>query len=156
MKKALFYTFLFVFGFTAIITLLGIIKVIQIDDEYQKKLFYALLVESVAPVVALFKKTEFFTEGSDESRMNVVMLPKELFSKNGDPYSCTIDVYNKETDDERELNVSLKRENGYLCAYLDKIKDNELIRVTITSANSEDWESQFFSPYIAKAEMEKI
>lgn len=156
MKKALFYTFLFVFFSTAIVTLLGIIGILQIDKEYLTKLFYALIVESIAPVIALFKKTEFFADDADKNRLNVVLLPKEAFGRDGDPHTCTIAVYNKESDEEREMEVVLKRENGYLCAYLDGIREDELIKVNVRNLKTEDWESQYFSPSIAKAEMERI
>ena len=156
MKKALFYTFLFVFASTVVITLLGIVNILPIEKGYLEKLFYALLVESTASIIALFKKTEFFSEEAIKNRMNVVMIPKELFSKSGDPHQCTISIYNKETDDEKELNVSLKRENGYLCAYLDRIDYDELIKVSIKNADNDGWESQYFSPHIAKAEMEEV
>lgn len=156
MKKALFYTFLFVFASTALITLLGIIRIIEIDKEYLSKLFYALIVESIAPVIALFKKTEFFDKSVEKNSMNIVLLPKESFGRDGDPHSCTISAYDKESDKEREIRIQLKRENGYLCAYLTEMRENELIKVHVQNAKTENWESQYFSPSIAKAEMEKI
>jgi hypothetical protein len=112
MKKALFYTFLAVFSATALVTLFGIIGVLQIDREYLTKLFYALIVESIAPVIALFKRTEFFENATDKNKLNVLLLPKEDFGRDGDPHMCTIEVYNKETDEEREIEVPPKRENG--------------------------------------------
>jgi hypothetical protein len=60
MKQALFGTFLVVFGATALVTLLGIAGPLSIREEYLNKLFYLLIVEVIASVVALFKKTDFF------------------------------------------------------------------------------------------------
>ncbi len=60
MKQALFWTFLSVFAATALITLLGITDLLAIDKEYLSKLFYLLILEAIAPVIALFKKTAFF------------------------------------------------------------------------------------------------
>jgi hypothetical protein len=162
MKRALFYTFLFVFASTAIVTILGLINVFDIDREYLNKLFYALVVEAIAPVIALFRKTEFFAGTADnprelkKNRLNVVLLPKESFGRSGDPHDCKIAIYNKESDEQREVDIVPKRENGYLCAYLDGIEEEELIRVNVVNSKNEKWESQFFSPNIAKAEMEKI
>jgi len=156
MKKALFYTFLFVFASTAIVTLLGIAGILSIDKEYLTKLFYALIVQSIAPVIVLFKKTEFFSDDSNKNRLSVYLLPKEFFGRDGDPHACALTVYNRASDDEREIRVELKRENGYLCAYLDGIKEEELIKVNVVNSKNENWESQYFSTSIAKAEMEKI
>lgn len=156
MKKALFYTFLAVFSATALVTLLGLVGVLQIDEAYLTKLFYALIVESITPVIALFKKVEFFENSTDKNKLNVVLLPKEEFGRDGDPHMCTIAVYNKETDEEREIDITPKRENGYLCAYIDGINEDELIKVGVKNTKTEGWESQYFSPSIAKAEMDKI
>lgn len=161
MKKALFYTFLFVFASTAVVTLLGIIGIFQIKEVYLSKLFYALIVESIAPVIVLFRKTDFFADSSGNTdsrnnRLNVVLLPKESFARDGDPHICEITIYNQESDEEREVQVKPKRANGYLSAYLDEIKEEELIKVKVVNSRSEIWESQYFSPSIAKAEMEKI
>ena len=59
-KKHLFYVFLAVFAATAAVTLLGITKVVTVDDFYLKGLFAALLIELVGCVIALFKGTDFF------------------------------------------------------------------------------------------------
>lgn len=66
MKKNLFYTFLVLFIITAIITLLGIINLIEIKDTYLSKLFYILIIELVGGVIALFRKTVFFDDKSNE------------------------------------------------------------------------------------------
>lgn len=62
MKEHLFYTFLFIFIGTATITLLGITKVIPIDDLYLKILVGALLVELGSAVIHLFLQTDFFSK----------------------------------------------------------------------------------------------
>src|SRR5215467_2245555 len=60
MKQALFWTFLVVFVATALVTLFGLVGVLSIKEEYLNKLFYLLLIEAITPVVALFRKTDFF------------------------------------------------------------------------------------------------
>jgi len=162
MKKTLFYTFIFVFGATAIITLLGLIKVISIDPIYLEKLFYLLIAESIAPVVALFRKTNFFDEESPNtnevgsSKISVVMLPKESFPRKADPHSCTVTIFNQDTDEERSIETTPKRANGYLSMFLDSLSDQELIKVRLLNTSNQTWESEFFNPSVAKAEMEKI
>jgi hypothetical protein len=61
MKKHLFYTFLLIFVATATITLLGILRIVHIDDFYLRGLFSAFLVELGGAVIGLFKKVDFFT-----------------------------------------------------------------------------------------------
>lgn len=162
MKKTLFYTFIFVFGATAIITLLGLINKIAIDPVYLEKLFYLLIAEAVAPVIALFRKTNFFDEESTRtnapgnSKISVVMLPKESFPRKADPHSCTVTVFNQDTDEERHIDTVPKRANGYLSMFLDSLSDQELIKVRLLNTSNESWESEYFNPSVAKAEMEKI
>lgn len=70
MKKHLFYTFLGIFVATAIVTLLGITKVLIIDDKYLMPLVTALLIELVGAVVAMYKGTNFFDdENKDEGKV---------------------------------------------------------------------------------------
>lgn len=161
MKKTLFYTFISVFGATALITLLGLINAITIAPEYLEKLFYLLIAETVVPVIALFKKTSFFEEENintrekNGSKMNVVMLPPESFPRKSDPHRCTITILNTDTDEERKISPSPKRANGYLSIYLDALSEKELIKVHLINSLDETWVSEYFSPNIAKAEMEK-
>lgn len=156
MKKTLFFTFIFVFVATAVITLLGIIKVIDVDSAYLGKLFYLLIAESVAPVIALFKKTNFFDKEQGNSKMSVVLLPKEAFPKKADPHNCTVTIFNQDTDEERHIAAVPKRANGYLSMFLDSLSDQELIKVRLVNTANESWESEYFNPSVAKAEMEKI
>lgn len=162
MKQALFYTFLCVFGATAAITLLGITQVLPVKEGYLDKLFYLLIAESIAPVIALFKKTDFFgvTAPNDQqvkdNRLSIVLLPKESFPRSGDPHQCTVRFYNQESDDEKEVTITPKRANGYLSAFFEKISEDELITVSVRNSQNEAWESEYFDPSVAKAEMVKI
>ena len=162
MKKALFYTFIGIFIATAVITLLGIAKVLAIDDVYLSKLFYLLIAEVIGSVVSLFTATNFFSEddpqptGDNLSRVNVVMLPKKSFPRDRDPHKCKIKVYNRDTDEEREIEILPIRSNGHLATFLDKVDENELIKVGVVNAAHETWESEYFVPTLAKAEMVKL
>lgn len=162
MKKALFYTFLAVFAVTALITVMGIAGIMDIKEEYLSKLFYALIIESLAPIITLFKNTDFFSEKvkNSEIAMNtkksIVILPKENFIRSGDPHTCVITVYNQETDEENEFEVVAKRANGYLTAFIDRITEDDLVKVQVKNSQDVVWESQYFSPNVAKAEMELI
>src|SRR5215213_7718800 len=60
MKTALFYTFLVIFAVTTIITLLGIINVLQIREGYLTALVTAFLVELSGAVIAIFRSADFF------------------------------------------------------------------------------------------------
>lgn len=159
MEKTLFYTFIAIFAATALITLLGLIEAIHIEPSYLEKLFYLLLAEVIAPVIALFKKTNFFDEENtsiDKSKINIVMLPKESFPRGSDPHKCTVTVYNQDTDEERVVLAEPKRANGHLSMFLESLNDQEMIKVHLKNTSNESWESEYFNPTVAKAEMEAL
>lgn len=62
MQQVLFYTILSIFVATAILTLLGISKKIEIEDKYLSGLYKALLLELIAAVLFLFASTDFFNQ----------------------------------------------------------------------------------------------
>lgn len=70
MKKHLFYTFLSIFVVTALITLLGIIQAIQIDEFYLKGLFGTLILELMGALIGLFKGTDFFPDANEKASTN--------------------------------------------------------------------------------------
>lgn len=65
-KKHLFYTFLFIFAATAVITLLGVTNVITIREGYLTGLVTAFLIELAGAVIAIFKSANFFSAETDE------------------------------------------------------------------------------------------
>jgi len=69
MKNTLLGTFLLVFVATALIAILGIAGKLSIKDEYLDKLFYLLILQSIAPVITLFKKTSFFTDKPSNDKL---------------------------------------------------------------------------------------
>lgn len=162
MKQALFYMFLAVFGATAVITLLGITEYLPMREGYLDKLFYLLIAEAVAPVIALFRDTDFFgvvtpdAEQTKDSKLSVVLLPKGSFPRAGDPHECTVCIYNQNLDEEREISITPIRANGYLSAFLETMSGQDLIKVSVRNSQDEVWESEYFEPSVAKAEMVKI
>ncbi|MDZ4202067.1 MAG: class I SAM-dependent methyltransferase [Gallionella sp.] len=68
MKKHLFYAFLLVFLVTATMTLMGVVKIISIDEFYLRGLFGSLLLELIGAILALFKRTDFFSEDTPKTR----------------------------------------------------------------------------------------
>ncbi len=58
-KWILFFTLLSVFLATVSVTLLGIIDMVKIPDFYLKGLYFAVILEIVTCVVALFKRSDF-------------------------------------------------------------------------------------------------
>jgi len=161
MKKTLFYTFITIFIATAAITLSGLLIKDLIDQAYLDKLFYLLIAEIISPVIALFKNTKFFDEASNvssniSSKVNIMVLPKNAFPRELDPHNCTVTIFNQDTDEERNVCLVPKRENGYLSMYLNTLSVQEMIKVHITNRTNESWESDFFSPNVTKAELEKI
>lgn len=162
MKKILFFTFLGVFCATVAIALLGITGQLQIDEFYLRKLFYLVIAESVVPVIGLFKKTDFFGDegeqvaGGAAAKVSVVMLPKESFPRSLDPHQCKVSIYNSLTDEEKEMKLSPLRSNGHLSTFLDSVGEDELIKVAVRNSNDEAWESDYFKPSLAKAEMVKL
>ena len=56
----LFGVFMFIFVATAAISLLGLIKKVNIDDKYLSKLFALLVLEVIGAVIGLFGSADFF------------------------------------------------------------------------------------------------
>lgn len=81
MVYTLFYVFLAIFVATATVTLLGITKRINIDKEYLKPLFTALILEVVGAVIALFAAADFF---GDSASSFTRTLPIEVRSDSSD------------------------------------------------------------------------
>ena len=62
MKIALFYSFLAIFVVTSIVTLLGVVKFVEIDEQHLNKLVIAFLIELAGAVILVYKKADFFIE----------------------------------------------------------------------------------------------
>ncbi len=62
MKRHLFYTFLTIFAVTAALTLAGVAKLANIDQEYLKPLFWTVLIEAGGAVILVFKKEDWLND----------------------------------------------------------------------------------------------
>ncbi len=60
MITALFYVFLAIFAATAVVTLLGVTKILSIEDKYLKVLLGAFLLELAISVVGVYRSADFF------------------------------------------------------------------------------------------------
>jgi len=80
MDKAtvLFYVIIFLFLCTGIITLLGLIKKVDIEKKYLGMLFSTLILELVGAVIYLFSSTEFFAEPIPDSVLVRQELPIDM------------------------------------------------------------------------------
>lgn len=68
------WTFVIVFIFTAIITLLSLIGLLKFEDEkQQEKLFYVLIVEIVVVSVGFFKEYIKYTPTKDKNNDEILI-----------------------------------------------------------------------------------
>lgn len=92
-KQHLFYTFLFLFVLTAIITLLGVTNVLDIRDQYLAPLVGAFLLELAGAVIALYRGARFFEHDEplrrapNESMPSVAKLQTETVATPQSPAS---------------------------------------------------------------------
>ena len=79
MLYALFFTFLAIFVATALVTLLGITKRIDVEEKFLRPLFTTLILEVVGAVISLFLAANFFGTSALEFMES---LPIELRATN--------------------------------------------------------------------------
>lgn len=71
-KNALIIIFLSMFCVTFVITILGITKIVSIDDFYLKGLFSALILELVSSVLVLFRSIKLTSSPSEEGGLSAM------------------------------------------------------------------------------------
>jgi len=64
-ESVLFYVVLFLFAATGIVTILGMIKKVDIEQRYLNRLFPALVLELIVAVLYMFSSTDFFKQESN-------------------------------------------------------------------------------------------
>jgi len=96
MRQLLFYTVLAVFAATAIVTLLGVTGYISVDPTILKGLVGALLVESAAAIVGLFKATDFFSTDDQKTKTGHLNRQIETLEKDLSDALNRADVIEKE------------------------------------------------------------
>lgn len=164
MRQVFFYTVLLIFVSTAVVTLLGLVGAVEINEKYFTALVGTFLLETGGAILMLFKKTDFFevreqseaTDFKNTARVDVVMLPRELFPVVSDPHKCKIAILNSDNIEERTVDVKLVRTNGYLSALVDDLVNGELLQVTLINKDGSVWESEYFDPGLAKAELREV
>jgi len=57
------------------------------------------------------------------------MIPRESFDRNGDPYTCKVNVYRQKDDNEEVIAITPRRANGYLSALLQNVKEEDMIEL---------------------------
>lgn len=112
--QIIIWIFISIFTITAIITILGIVNAIEIRENYLNKLFYALIIEVVIAVVAVFKGVGF---NQLENRNNLT----EFIQKAG---------VNKEFKNARE-------EANYLISQLQKSQQLPVLQEKLQSSEQE-------------------
>jgi hypothetical protein len=85
LKKHIFYTFLFIFIATSVLTLLGVTRVISIPDKYLNILIGLLIIQLVGLVIGLYRATDFFKSTTDESEKSKLKSPEEISEKSLQP-----------------------------------------------------------------------
>ncbi len=152
----LFSTFLLVYFATAVVTIYGVLNKGSVD--YMDVLVPAVLVETVVAIIAVFKTLSGDLAGGDEqkNKMNVVMLPPGDFQRSSDPHRCEITILDSETGEQTCKETNTVRSAGYLSTFIDGLKAEDLIQVRVVNKADEQWESDYFSPALTKAELVKI
>jgi hypothetical protein len=72
MKAAMFTLFFILFAATSVITLLGVLDLIKVREGYLNALVASLLLELIAAMITLFKKTSFFGDEKTEAHIEEI------------------------------------------------------------------------------------
>lgn len=128
MQQVLFYTILSIFVATAILTLLGIIKKIDIEDKYLNGLYKTLLLELVAAVIFLFAGTDFF---------NLSGLEAKTINADSAVYTEKLEECSQNKSTLAAQNPSYKE----LLAHRNKL-NNELASLQLNNAAANDYKNQ--------------
>jgi len=116
-ESALFYVVLVLFAATGIVTILGLVQRVTIEQKYLNALFFALILELVAAVIYLFSNTDFFqpVPSADQLTLSRAQLPAEHS-----------DITPKEL-------VALLQDHAYRRSRLEQL-ENELVSLKNTIA----------------------
>ncbi|TOQ70803.1 hypothetical protein [Vibrio parahaemolyticus] len=105
MKQHLFYTFLFLFVATAIITLGGITRVIIIDEFYLKGLFGGLILELCGAVIFIYRKANFFDNQKENSLSSI---PQNATKNNTASPEGNLDLKTPNLEDTSPTTITVK------------------------------------------------
>jgi len=83
--------------------------------------------------------------------MRVFLIPREQFQAAAG-YTCFVTVYDGESGDERRLQLTPRRENGYLTLDLLGLRDAEMFQVEVQDG-AKTWRSDYSPVAATRAEM---
>jgi len=125
----MFYTFLAIFAATAIVTLLGILCIVPIEQENLRWLLGAFLIELAGAVVALFRGAPFFTARGDvvSSMARSVAVIDELT-----PQLEAVAAGETQAQVHRHYGIVVRKEGNDLVAYqkLHVISGDDLAKLS--------------------------
>jgi hypothetical protein len=129
--RVLFYVFISIFVVTAIITLLGITGsgLVTIKEGYLDKLFYSLIVEVIAGIVALFKLEMLKKHDKVKLRFDI---EDEYDLHSVATFGYTAKLINQDDNNkETVLKGKLYHDNEGLCSDVDIANYKQTLSVTI-------------------------
>ena len=129
MTKTLFYVFLSIFCFTAVITLLGIIGYVDIKEGYLNKLFYGLILEVIGGIVALFK-SEILSKPKKVKLRFDIDGEYDIYSVSTFGYIAKL-INQDENNKETILKGKLYHDNEGLCSDVEIKNYKQTLSVTI-------------------------
>lgn len=88
-------------------------------------------------------------------RIKVFLIPRDQFSAH-DSYACKVWIYDDEIGEERSIDVTPRRENGYLTIDLRDLRDNERFRLELRNSSNQAWQSEYYHVAAPRAEMQAI
>lgn len=126
-KSILFYVIIVLFVITFVLTLLGVLKLVSIDDFYLKGLFAAFVLELAGAIYYLVKRGDILNENSSPAGSSITIIPANQTAINltGKWMSCCSGNFSDE------------------CAYIETIEvehENGNVRGIIVNVKSPDSE----------------
>ncbi len=116
-ESALFYVVLFLFAVTGIVTILGMIKKVDIEQKYLNGLFSALILELITAVLYIFSNTDFFDKTQkDTFYIARTELPKKYESINKNQLLTILTQNNEYKKEVKKLEKELISLNNIIDA----------------------------------------
>ena len=113
-QAVLFYSFITIFILTALVTLLGVMGVLKIGEIQLNMLLGAFLIELAGAVVALYRRTDFYTESPD-NLATTLGSAIEAFDHISDEIEATIK--NVPTDPDHVHRFLIRKSRNGVVAY---------------------------------------
>jgi hypothetical protein len=88
-------------------------------------------------------------------RIKVFLTPRDQFPAQ-ESYSCKVWIYDAEVGDERTLQLTPRREAGYLTIDLRDLRNTETFRIELCNSQNKSWQSEYYHVAAPRAEMQPI